>query len=427
MKRSGQTKNGSGRLDLWIMVAATAIATLLIVAATEAQAQTFQVVHNFTGGADGGDLMAGLTIDQGGNLYGTTWSGGSGFGTVVKLQHAGSGGWLIRPLYSFQGGTDGAGPAARVIFGPDGNLYGTTNAGGGGTCSYFGYSGCGTVFRLQPPASVCKSFVCPWTETVLYRANQDNGAIPAAEVVFDQVGNLYSTVSAGGTGCAGYVFELTPSQGSWIRTIVHCFNEDNGDGTGPLAGLVFDQSGSLYGTTAHGGAGCCGAAFELTPDGSGWTETILHSFDGEDGNEPSASLVFDRQGNLFGTTLDDGPGGGGEVFELSPGGGGWTFSIPWSFIEQGDGGAVLVAPVTFDANGNLYGTTYSTGCCGRGTVFELTPGSGDWSETVLHNFSGGSDGGAPYSNVVLDSQGNAYGTASFGGADGGGVIWEITP
>lgn len=419
-------RKSSISVNLWRTVAAIACATLLIVMTTEAQGQTFQVIHNFTGGSDGGDPMTGLTVDQAGNLYGTTWSGGSGFGTVFKLERAGSG-WLVRSLYSFQGGSDGAGPSARVIIGPDGNLYGTTSAGGGGNCGYYGYDGCGTVFRLQPPASVCKAFVCPWTETVLYRANEDNGAILVGEVVFDQAGNLYTTARNGGMYFSGYAVELTPNNGYWVRTIVHVFDYETGDGEAPSAGMVIDQAGNLYGTTSLGGLHTQGTAFELTPYGSGWTETILHSFDGDDGYEPEAPLIFDRQGNLYGTTFDGGPNGEGVVFELSPGGGGWSFSIPWSFSGHGNGGSVLVAPVSVDANGNLWGTTFETGCCGWGTIFELTPGSNGWSETVLHNFTGGLDGSTPFSNVAFDAQGNAYGTASLGGANRQGVIWEITP
>jgi uncharacterized repeat protein (TIGR03803 family) len=408
-------------------------AALLLLTVIAAPAQTFQVLHNFTGGNDGGDAMAGLTMDQAGNLYGTTWSGGSvGVGSVFELQHKGSG-WVLKTLYSFRGGGgaggDGAGPIARVIFGPDGALYGTTAAGTGASCYYYGYSGCGTVFRLQPPATVCKEVSCPWTETILYRAGDDDGQILAGEVAFDQAGNLYSTVEDGGEFFNGYVFELSPSaNGHWTSTVLHSFNEEQFDGTFPRAGLVIDQAGNLYGTTTEGGQYADGTAFELSPSGSGWNETILHSFSSSaDGNSPMASLVFGRQGNLYGTVFNGGPNGGGTVFELSPAGGGWTFSLPWSFSGTGNGGEELAAAVTLDGSGNLYGTTFAGGCCGAGTIFELSPGSGGWSETVLHNFTEGNDGGAPVSSVVLDSQGNGYGTASLGGANGKGVIWEVTP
>ena len=403
------------------------VITTCMIAAPSAHSQTFTVIYNFTGGTDGGDPMTGLTMDRAGNLYGTTWGGGGGFGTVFKLAHRGSD-WVMKPLYSFHGGLDGAGPSARVIIGPDGALYGTTNAGGGGTCGYFGYSGCGTVFRLQPPPTFCRAVLCPWTEQVIYTAHPNGGRFLFGEVVFDPAGNLYTTVYGGGLHYSGYVIELTPSHGSWISTVIHYFDLDSGDAAYPQAGLVIDQSGHLYGTSTRGGDGlAAGTVFELSPNGSGWTETLLHSFQETDGNEPQAPLIFDRQGNLYGTTFAGGPNQWGVVFELSPTGQGWTFNLLWSFAEQGDGGDLLRAPVSVDVNGNLYGTTFHTGCCGAGTVFELSPASGGWSETVLHTFFNGNDGGYPYSNVVVDVQGHAYGTTSIGGAYGKGVIWEITP
>ncbi len=153
-------RKSSTRIDLWMTLAAVAIATLLIVIATQAHAQTLSIVHTFTGGGDGGVPYAGLTVDQGGNFYGTTSAGGLGCGTVFKLSHAGAG-WILSTLYKFQGGNDGCYPYARVVFGPDGLLYGTT--------SDYGVSGeYGTVFSLQPSASACRSASCPWTKTVLY-------------------------------------------------------------------------------------------------------------------------------------------------------------------------------------------------------------------------------------------------------------------
>jgi len=160
-----------------------------------AQAQTITVLHNFTGGADGANPSAGLTMDAAGNLYGTASYGGytggycsSGCGTVFKLTHQGAG-WTFTPLYAFKGDSglnnDAANPAARVVFGPEGNLYGTTVTGGGGRCNSFGGYGCGTAFKLSPPTTVCKAVFCTWTDTVLYSAAHDNGEEPVGDVVFD--------------------------------------------------------------------------------------------------------------------------------------------------------------------------------------------------------------------------------------------------
>jgi hypothetical protein len=403
----------------------TILFALMAVATQSAQAQTFTVIHEFTGGGDGGDPMAGLTMDSAGNFYGTTWGGGTGYGTVFKLWRVG-GGWRITPLYSFQGGYDGAGPSARVIFGPGGALYGTTSGGGGGNCSDYGYQGCGTVYKLTRPATACKAALCPWTETVLYRAAPDGGGYLVGEVVFDSAGNLYATAALGGQGDGGYVFELMPYNGGWTSKILHTFQPEQGDLGQPEAGLVFDSSGNLFSTANLGGPINEGGVFELTPSGSGWTERVIHTFNGSDGNGSMASLTPDGHGDFYGTTFDLGPNRGGTVFELTPSGGNWTFSLVFGFNFFDDNGSVLVAPVSIGANGNLYGTTFECLDC-RGVVYELTPSGGSWTENVLHRFSGGNDGGIPYSNVVFDSSGNLYGTASYFGAYGQGVVWEITP
>ncbi len=421
------------RFTLHLPLLVLAMLCVLTMLATAGLAQTFSVLHTFTGGSDGGNPTSGLTMDREGSLYGTTLDGGLGYGTVFKLARAGSG-WLITPIYNFHG-TDGSGPNARVVFGPDGNLYGTTSTGGGGDCGLQGYAGCGTVFRLQPPPSACKSFSCFWTETVIYRANQDNGGFPYGSVAFDQSGNLYATVFNGGPLDEGYVVELSPNGGYWNGTIIHNFNVDDGDGASPDAGVIFDASGNLYGTTFYGGPVNGGVVYELSPSGSGWTETILHGFATADGIESTAPLIFDAHGNLYGTTSDLGPENGGTIFELSPNSGSWTFSIAWAFSDEGDGGAHPGGPVTFDANGNIWGTTGGTGCCGWGTIFELTPASGGgWQETVLYYFEETGDGANPDTGLILDAQGNAYGTTLRGGNlsdcsdfPGCGVVWEFTP
>jgi len=200
MTNTSQNPNRSIGISLRATSAALAIALVLTVVASQtAQAQTFQVIYNFPGQA-GAYPNAGPTIDKGGNLYGTTQFGGVGNGTVFRLKHTGSN-WVFSPLYAFQGGNDGVAPVARVIFGPDSSLYGTTAGGGGSGCSGFG---CGTVFNLKPPATACKTSLCPWTETVLYRfsGGSDGGEPSYGDLVFDQAGNLYGTTYYGGdTNC----------------------------------------------------------------------------------------------------------------------------------------------------------------------------------------------------------------------------------
>ena len=397
------------------------IGRLVVIAALATpavHAQTYTVIHTFTGGSDGGQPYSGLTMGPGGKFYGVTSSGGiGGYGVVYRLAHVGSG-WTFTPLYHFKGGNDGAYPSARVTLGPDGALYGTTGGGGGGG---------GTVYRLAPPASACKTAICEWTETVLYRASTDNGYGLAGEVLFDKAGNIYSTVAEGGENEGGYVFELTPFGNSWTSKVLYSFNPFQSDCNDPQAGLVFDSSGNLYGTANTGCAMFNGGVFELTPSGSGWTESIVRSFnDLTDGNGSMAGLTPDGHGDFYGTTFDLGPHGGGTIFELTPSGQGWAFSIVYAFNSSDNNGEYLTAPVSLDANGNLYGTNFE--CPGyRGSVFKLTLSNNSWTETVLYRFTGGSDGGFPWSNVVMDANGNLYGTASDYGADNNGVIWEITP
>lgn len=408
---------------------ALTIVVLLAFAVTQsAQAQTYTVVHNFTGGQDGASPRAGLTPDAAGNLYGTTYSGGSGYGTAYELTHNGSG-WSFNLLYSFGGGNDGAGPFARVNIGPNGGLYGTTRSGGGGTgCNRYDYDGCGTVFSLQPPPNAYPP--ASWTDTVLYRfSGGSDGAHPAAgDLIFDQAGSIYGDTYQGGSSGCGAVFKLTRSGSSWTEGVLYAF-------TGGIDGcfahaVTFDQLGNLYGTGWIGGTHSLGTVFELTPSGPPWTENTLYSFQGgTDGQVPVAGVIFDGSGNMYGSTSQAGQGGGGTVFELTPSGGGWTFSTLHGFSGSNGPEATLV----MDRGGSLYGTTNGDGLYGYGSAFKLTPsGGGTWTYTSLHDFTGGSDGANPFSNLVFDASGNLYGTASAGGtgsacSGGCGVVFEITP
>lgn len=244
------------------------------------QAQTLTVLHTFTAGQDGAEPYAGLTMDRGGNLYGTALGGGCGYGTAFKMTKR-NGAWVLDPLYWFLGGNDGNAPVARVVFGPNGTLYGTTQFGGGDGC-YDGF-GCGTVFSLRPSATACKTSICPWSETVLYRfSGGTDGAEPGyGDLIFDAAGNIYGTAREGGTGCngngCGVVFKLTPSQGGgWTESVIYSFTGGQ-DGVGPVGGLIFDKGGNLYGTTIAAGNYGGGTVFELTPNGSSWTEMTLYA------------------------------------------------------------------------------------------------------------------------------------------------------
>jgi uncharacterized repeat protein (TIGR03803 family) len=396
--------------------------SLAVISSQPAQGQTFKVLHTFTGGADGGMPYATLVMDHAGNLYGTTLVGGIGYGNgvVFKLSKHGSD-WILTPIYAFYGGTDGGNPYAGVVFGPDGNLYGTTFEGGDSSC------GCGTVFKLSPTRQTPPNTRGGWAETVLYsfQGGSDASSPELADLIFDQSGNIYGTTYYGGSYGAGAVFKLTTSTNGWTESLVYSFTGGR-DGMGPMSSVIFDQAGSLYGTTEYGGAYDGGTVFQLAPSGSGWTENTVHSFlAANDGALPCGGLIFDRTGNVYGSTTSGGAGHGGTVVELTPSDGNWTDTVLYAFT----GHTFFVGPwsnLVMDAAGNLYGTTQSDGAYGYGNVFKLTPSGGSWTYTSLYDFTAGADGANPYGGVTLDANGNLYGT-TIGGFSGGGTAWEITP
>lgn len=388
--------------------------------AATGQAQSFQVVHSFTGGDDGGVPLAGLIIDQAGNLYGTASGGGQtngcygGCGVAFRLKPS-NGGWLLTPLYLFQGGwqsgTDGATPQARMAFGAHGELYGTTAYGGGNlNC---GHLSCGTAFKLTPPPTACRQSLCRWNETVLYRfVGPPNAGIPnGGPPVLDQQGNLYGVAAFGSTGY-GTVYQLTNSGGTWSE------NDIAGPGQS-TSGVIFDNAGNLYGSNSGEGYG---GVYQLSHSGSGWTENQIFSLVDlpDDGFLTYGGVILDNAGNIYASTIQFGPGNGGTVFELSAGT--WNISVLYAF----SGNQGPEESLSMDSAGNLYGTTFADGAFNKGNVFKLTPSANGWIYTDLHDFTGGSDGKNPVSNVVIDAQGNLYGTASHGGTDGWGVVWEIT-
>ena len=393
---------------------------LTIVASPAAQAQTYNVLYTFTGGPDGAGPFAGLTMDRGGKLYGTTHSGNSGtnWGNVFQLLRKGSG-WALNPLGVFDGNL-----SSRTVFGPDGLLYSTSPN------NIAGYIN-GYVFNMRPEVNACTTAICPWNPTVLYAfSGGADGANPRyGDLIFDHAGNIYGTAPAGGNG-NGVVYEMTRSGNGWTEQPMYTFSGP--DGEQPFAGVIFDNAGNLYGTTAQGGSAGFGTVYELSPAENGWTETVLYSFqNGSDGSTLIGGLIFDQFGNLYGATDNGGSGGGGTVFELTPSGGGWTYNLLYSFTGGAQCGPR--AALVMDGAGNLYGTTYCGGANNLGSVFKLTPSSPSWTYTSLHDFTDGSDGAKPISNVIFDTAGNLYGTASVGGNHancgniGCGVVWEITP
>ena len=389
-------------------------------------AQTLDVLHSFTGGGDGATPNAGLRMDRSGVFYGTTKQGGAngpnGYGTVFRLTQQ-SQGWILVPLYSFDGGNDGSNPMGRITVGPSGELYGTTSSGGGTGC---GGNGCGTVFALQPPMNSPRNALAPWRESVLYRFGGGNDAAsPTGDIAFDSSGNLYGTTTSGGSYQKGTVFELTPTDHGWTETILWSFTGGS-DGGSPASGVMLDSAGNLYGTTQSGGSHGYGSVFQVTQSGGSWTLHTLYNFrNHSDGAYPSGGLILDASGNLYGSTPSDGSSGGGTIFELTPqSNGSWTFTLLYGFSGQAGGGPQ--ASFAIDTTGALYGTAYRDGAHGFGSVVKLAPSNHGWVYADLHDFVYENDGAEPDGNLVLDSNGNMYGTASTAGEYGYGVIFEIS-
>jgi len=407
------------RIFSFALSTASAIFAVALLVTSAQAASSEKVLYSFTGGADGSGPVAGLVFDAAGNLYGTAYSGGAkGFGTVFQLTPGSNGKWTQNVIHTFTGGNDGGLPMAGLTFDSAGNLYGTTSGNGA--------KGHGVVFQLKPGSNG------KWTERVLHTFNFKDGGEPVGGLIFDAAGNLYGTTMKGGAHEYGTVFQLSlGSNGKWKIKVLHSFNSNGHDGYFPQAGLALDPAGNLYGTTHDGGSKNCGIVFQLVLGTNGkWTENVIHVFNagnGHDGASSFATPAFDAAGNVYGTTN----GGGaskfyGIVFQLTldTSTGKWKESILHTF-SGGSDGSEPAAGVIVDAAGNVYGTTEVGGT--KGLVFQLTLGTnGKWKETVLHNF-GGSDGARPMAGLVLDATGNLYGTTQQGGANNLGAVFEVTP
>jgi uncharacterized repeat protein (TIGR03803 family) len=374
----------------------------------------------------------------------------AGFACLAAVLVSGSAFAVVpteQKLHNFQG-SDGSYPDAAMITDKAGNLYGTANTGGTGSCSQNSINGCGIVFELSPPAQKGGS----WTQTVLYNfQGGKDGAYPNASLIADKAGNLYGVTSQGGKdncenidyiGC-GVAFELSPSGGgAWTETILYRFTGNpKGKGDADFAapsGVVFDKSGNLYGIAADGGwcftkyygTFCNGGAFELKKSGSGaWTEDVLYRFKGKTAGTRPIGAVLDALGNLYGTSLSGGPLDCGSVLVFAPprsGKSAWTESSAYDF-QCGTDGAFPLNGVVFDTNGNLYGVSIGTGY-EYGNVYELTPnGSGGWTESVLYNFMTSADGLTPVVGPIVGSGGTLYGTTQQGGPDNKGVVYQLVP
>jgi len=396
-----------------------------------------KVLYRFRAAEDGSKPSSSLVMDASGNLYGTTMQAGEGFsncnygcGTVFELMPSGNDEWRFKTIYAFQGGTDGASPSGNLVFHQAGNLYGTTLGGGTvGNCYY--QAGCGTVFELSPNSDGS------WTETVLYRFQGYPDGFRPSGLTLDATGSLYGTTSVNLEAAGATVYKLSPPQqkgGTWTEQTMTTF---------PCCGeaansvLVMDNRGNLIGTTQVQNQFCnktCGQVFELALVDGEWVETSLYQFAGEgNGANPMAGVILDGDGNLYGATRQGG-NNFGVAFQLKHNSPQWNSTLLYNFCSDNNcaDGAHPLAGVVFDKSGNLYGTTYDggTGCNkgyrGCGIVFKLTHTRSGWEEMVLHHFSDDPDGSKPAASLIFDSAGNIYGTTTSGGKDVG-TVFEITP
>lgn len=398
------------------------LAVILIAAHAVWAANTTTVLYSFSGSSDGGDPAAALVFDTAGNAYGTTVTGGTfGYGTVFELSPNGTG-WTETVLYSFAGSPDGKNPYGGVTIDSAGNLYGTTVAGGNSFCSG---DGCGVVFKLANSGG-------NWSESVLYNfQGGKDGAGPGSALIFDTAGNLYGTTPDGGAHAIGTVYQLTPGQnGQWAEKVIHSFTGGNDGGVGSLGSLLIDSAGSLYGVTEIGGANGAGTVYKLTPGSNGtWKGSTLYAFKGQpDAAFPYGGLIFDKSGNLYGTTYYGGANGVGAVYELHKVSGSWKEKVLYSF-QTGNDANSSTTTLVFDASGNLYGTASAGGgqSCDCGAIFKLARQGSAWTESVVHSFAGNPDGAFPYYGLFEDKAGNLYGTTVQGGSANQGAIFQFTP
>jgi hypothetical protein len=452
--------------------------TMLVLTATASAEWKERVLYSFQGIPDGSLPVGAVVFDKAGNLYGATTEGGSSScislaqcGTVYQLAPPVKQGdpWTETVLYIFKGNgsKDGASPAGGLVIDSLGNLYGTTAYGGTGNCVVLGtLMGCGTVFEMSPP----KQKGGKWTETVLYSfPTPKQGFLPQGDLVFDSAGNLYGATEFGGghgTTCnsfykyCGAVFELSPPKtkgGKWTEKTLYGFKgvpagAQFGDGANPNGELVLDGKGAIYGTTYFGGNNVkgecqggvggtgCGIVFRLTPpsqNGGKWAERALHQFDGKDGSNSSAGVVFDGSGNLYGTAQGGSNNeGDGVAFGLTPiGGARWKETVLHVFSRDNNGGARPLAGFILDAQGHLYGTASWGHVSAGGDIFEMKPPirKGDaWTFSVLYGFAGAPDGSSPAAASIFDNTGNIYSTTQLGGTGqsckgGCGTVYEVSP
>ena len=360
--------------------------------AMTANAQIMNILYSFNH-VDGSQPSAPLIMDSQGNLYGTTQAGGANTeGTVFEVT-----GDTEQVLYSFTGGADGGTPYGGLVMDSGGNLYGTALYGGSTAC---GDTGCGVVFEVSPDG----------VESVVYAfQGGSDGFYPRGTLAIDSKGNLYGTTQYGGAaGSYGTVFRISRTG---VETVLHRFTGAPKDGAYPFAGVTGDNAGNLYGTTEAGGTLGLGTVFELSSSG----ERVRYTFTGGADAYPWAGVQIDSHGNLYGTAT----GNYGEVYVLGTSG---KEKVLHTFTGGVDGGFPLGALIHTPQG--WYSTTSQGGTFGYGTIFRVTAGG---VENVVYSFQGMPDGAEPYAGLIVDGKGNGYGTTFSGGSTNRGAVFEISP
>jgi hypothetical protein len=389
-------------------------------AAAQSAAPKENVIFNFPSSGDVGNSPTGTLISDGaGNFYGVNTYGGQGSGAVYEISPAAGGGWTAKSIYTLS--TDEFFPNA-LVRDSSGNLYGTLYSGGSNICTdgYGDYS-CGAIYELSPDGSG------GWTEQILWSGSQGEGWRPF-QLAIDAAGNLYVSNYWTGLGEQGTVVELTRNGGQWTHTPLHFFGHAGSEDGALPENLVFDKAGNIFGAAYFGGQYGGGTVFELKKTNSGWKEITLFSFDpnGSGGYAP-IGITLDSAGNIYGSTDDYFNPTNNVAFELThTSSGTWQETVLHTFVNGGKGGYSL-GPLVIDANGNLYGSASVAGPEGSGTVFRLSRSANrTWSEVILHSFPSGPTDGENPNGLLFDSKGNLFGTTAAGGSEGVGTVFEIT-
>lgn len=408
---------GSWRVSLSASRSLGICAVFALMATAAWAASTTKLIYSFAGSADGEYTDTELVMDSAGNLYGTSVQGGTfGGGTVFQVTPAG----VHTVLYNFMGAADGGEPYKGVTLDAHGNLFGTAVTGGGGSCE----GGCGVVFMLANSGG-------GWNFSVIHTFTGSDGSGPGSPVSIDKNGNVYGTTPTGGANGMGTVYKLRPNgTGGWGMRVIHTFTGGADGGGGSAGRLLIDAGGNLYGACTVGGVNGFGTVFKMSSVQGQWQFATLYAFtDSPDGALPYGGLVFDKLGNLYGTTYYAGANDLGTVYKLTHSNGAWTESVLYSF-KGGTDGASPISSLAADPAGNFYGTTSDGGAaaCSCGVIFKITRGAtGKWTESVVYRFPGSPNPGFAYNGMVGDSAGNFYGATVHGGSGNDGAIYKFTP